>query len=321
VKNFCYIFTVFSAIVLFSLVTAGQQTPPASIVSGVVNGKATSLVKPAYPPAAKAVRASGAVNVQVLIDEEGKVISASAISGHPLLRAAAVQAARQSTFLPTTLSGKPVKINGVIVYNFVGDALSPSQIGYALAVAEAKSELDANAPISQISYSIPTDWTEVKAEVARLQTKQSQSLFKRNQNVDKSVYRAQSNNSQQKVEDSKNAYIIAQKPSESRSEIKESHTEIIRNLTELLKNRYAGNVEQNWTFSLGLKLGKLQTQIEDEAALRVNLNELNVLAQSAPANVPTDFVTSLKTIVAYTNKAEIGTAEKAEIQNLVRRVQ
>ena len=89
-----------------------------TISGGVLNGKATNLVKPAYPPAAKAVRASGAVNVQVTVDEKGDVISASAISGHPLLRASAVSAARQSKFTPTLLSGKPVKVTGVVVYNF-----------------------------------------------------------------------------------------------------------------------------------------------------------------------------------------------------------
>lgn len=99
-----------------------KPTPPPApktISGGVVNGKATNLVKPPYPPAARAVQASGAVNVQVTIDERGNVISASAVSGHPLLRASAVNAARASKFSPTMLSGQPVKVTGVIVYNFV----------------------------------------------------------------------------------------------------------------------------------------------------------------------------------------------------------
>ena len=102
--------------------TPPAKTPPPApktISGGVVNGKATNLVKPPYPAAARAVRASGAVNVQVTIDESGNVISASAVSGHPLLRAAAVQAARSSKFSPTMLSGQAVKVTGVIVYNFV----------------------------------------------------------------------------------------------------------------------------------------------------------------------------------------------------------
>jgi periplasmic protein TonB len=92
---------------------------PRTVSGGVLNGKATSLPKPAYPAAAKAVRASGSVSVQVLISETGSVISATAVSGHPLLRAAAVSAAQGARFSPTLLSGQPVKVSGVITYNFV----------------------------------------------------------------------------------------------------------------------------------------------------------------------------------------------------------
>jgi len=86
---------------------------------GVLNGKAVHLVTPPYPAIARSAHASGAVQVQVLIDENGNVISANAVSGHPLLRAAAVAAAHASKFTPTKLSGQPVKVNGVIIYNFV----------------------------------------------------------------------------------------------------------------------------------------------------------------------------------------------------------
>jgi TonB family protein len=96
-----------------------EKPVPKTVSGGVVNSKATNLVKPAYPQAARAVRASGAVNVQVTISESGSVISASAVSGHPLLRQAAEQAARASKFSPTLLSGQAVKVTGVIVYNFV----------------------------------------------------------------------------------------------------------------------------------------------------------------------------------------------------------
>jgi TonB family protein len=98
---------------------SGSRTVPRQISGGVLNGKANSLPKPVYPPAARAVRASGAVDVEVLIDEAGNVISATAVSGHPLLRAAAVNAARGAKFSPTQLSGVPVKVSGIIVYNFV----------------------------------------------------------------------------------------------------------------------------------------------------------------------------------------------------------
>jgi TonB family protein len=91
---------------------------PKTISKGVINGSAISLPKPPYPAAARAVRAAGAVSVQVKIDESGNVVSASATSGHPLLQQAAVAAARQAKFAPTKLSGQPVSVTGIIVYNF-----------------------------------------------------------------------------------------------------------------------------------------------------------------------------------------------------------
>lgn len=90
-----------------------------SFSGGVLNGKAVLLVKPAYPAAARAVKATGAVNVQVTIDERGNIISAEAISGHLFLRHAAEKAALASKFGPITLEGQAVQVTGIIVYNFI----------------------------------------------------------------------------------------------------------------------------------------------------------------------------------------------------------
>ncbi len=100
------------------LIANSPPPPPKLISGGVINGKATSLPKPPYPAAARAVSADGAVTVQITTDESGNVISTAAISGHPLLRQAAEQAAKNAKFAPTMLSGQPIKIVGTIVYNF-----------------------------------------------------------------------------------------------------------------------------------------------------------------------------------------------------------
>lgn len=86
---------------------------------GFERGRPIELPKPTYPPIARAARASGTVVVRVLIDVDGKVIAAVAISGHPLLYAASAKAARGSAFTPTKWEGQPVKVTGVIQYNFV----------------------------------------------------------------------------------------------------------------------------------------------------------------------------------------------------------
>lgn len=88
-------------------------------VSSVLNSRAISLPKPAYPSMAKQIRVQGTVSVQVLIDEEGRVISAKAVSGHPLLVPEAQKAALMARFSPTVISDQPVKVSGVITYNFV----------------------------------------------------------------------------------------------------------------------------------------------------------------------------------------------------------
>lgn len=90
-----------------------------TIKGGILNGKATNLARPRYPAEARNKRASGAVSVQVLIDEKGNVSFACAVSGAKELQRTSEIAAYQSKFSPTTLSGEPVKVSGIITYNYV----------------------------------------------------------------------------------------------------------------------------------------------------------------------------------------------------------
>ena len=93
---------------------------PLPVSSGVLNGKAIFLPAPTYPEAARTMRATGTVVVEVVIDENGKVVSAQVISGPGILRDASIQAAYRAKFVPTKLSGQPVKVTGTIKYNFSG---------------------------------------------------------------------------------------------------------------------------------------------------------------------------------------------------------
>lgn len=87
--------------------------------SSIISSKIISKPVPAYPLLARQARISGVVTVEILVDEQGRVVSAQATSGHPLLREAARAAALQARFSPTLLTGQPVKVSGVITYNFV----------------------------------------------------------------------------------------------------------------------------------------------------------------------------------------------------------
>ena len=97
-------------------------TPPKRTVivsEGVIRGKVLEMPKPIYPILAKQARIQGPVNIQILIDETGRVASAQAVKGSPMLTPAAVDAARRARFTPTKLGDQPVKVQGVITYNFV----------------------------------------------------------------------------------------------------------------------------------------------------------------------------------------------------------
>jgi protein TonB len=88
------------------------------VPSVVLNSKVVSLPQPVYPAMARQIKVEGAVNIQILVNELGKVVSAQVVSGNALLNPAARDAAMRARFTPTILNGVPVKIQGVITYNF-----------------------------------------------------------------------------------------------------------------------------------------------------------------------------------------------------------
>jgi TonB family protein len=87
----------------------------------VVKGELIGAPQPVYPEEAKEQKIEGTVVVAIVIGDEGNVISAKAKSGPDLLYAASEQAASRARFKPTTKDGEPVKVYGVMTYNFVLD--------------------------------------------------------------------------------------------------------------------------------------------------------------------------------------------------------
>jgi len=101
------------------VVAAAPGTVPAALQasSEAMQGKALRRVTPFYPASAKAARASGRVQVQVVINEQGEVTEAEAVSGHPMLQLPSLRAARQWRFAPTLLEDMPVKVQVVLTFN------------------------------------------------------------------------------------------------------------------------------------------------------------------------------------------------------------
>jgi periplasmic protein TonB len=98
--------------------TPAPKQETVRLTSTMIQSKAVKRVQPPYPQIAKLSKISGPVQVQVMISQDGSVDGVTALSGHPLLRDAALQAARQWVFSPTILNGQPVRVVGVITFNF-----------------------------------------------------------------------------------------------------------------------------------------------------------------------------------------------------------
>jgi periplasmic protein TonB len=88
------------------------------LTSMLTQGRVLRRVQPPYPTIARQTHVQGQVQVQIGISETGAVTDVTLLSGHPLLREAALQAAKQWLFIPTELNGKPVRAIGLLTFNF-----------------------------------------------------------------------------------------------------------------------------------------------------------------------------------------------------------
>lgn len=95
-----------------------DQAEPQTVEPKILQGFAILKVAPEYPMLAKSNRVQGVVIVRVLIDQIGSVINATAVSGPGDLRSAAEAAARKWRFKPTIVNGRPIKVQGMLTFNF-----------------------------------------------------------------------------------------------------------------------------------------------------------------------------------------------------------
>jgi len=95
-----------------------ESKPAVAVENELLSARVISLPRPAYPAEAREAKVTGAVRVLTPVDEQGNVVEAEAISGSPMLQAAAVAAAKQAKFEPLVTNGRPVKTKSVISYSF-----------------------------------------------------------------------------------------------------------------------------------------------------------------------------------------------------------
>jgi TonB family protein len=302
------IFYILILVLSFGLSSISAQTPtvPKTISGGVLNGKATSLPKPSFP-AARAVNASGAVNVQVTIDENGDVISASAVSGHPLLRQVSEQAARASKFSPTKLEGQPVKITGVIVYNFVLP-MTFIQIGYELSFAEKTQSLS-KYQLNLIKGTFPQTWEEEKEAVKKIDALLIDKTVKEKTPPKPAVVNSNASPENRGTEGSvktvqgDRAVFVGSISTDEKYLLDNASAAAVRELQSKLESRLSVNENIIWSFRLGTVLGKLKAEIDSDEKTQANVSELNQLNANKPAGISQPVAAQLKELIEASEQA------------------
>jgi protein TonB len=93
-------------------------TGPIQVSRGVTEGMLLAPIRPVYPQIAIVTRTQGAVVIEALISKAGKIESAHVVSGHPMLRQAALDAVEAAHYHPYLLTGEPVEVQTTVTVVF-----------------------------------------------------------------------------------------------------------------------------------------------------------------------------------------------------------
>jgi len=313
--------SVFSIILFgFSIVSAQTSPLPLKQISGgIVNGKAVTLVKPAYPAAARAVRAGGAVNVKVTIDEEGNVISAEAVSGHPLLQAASVQAAQQSKFRPTMLSGQLVKVTGVIVYNFVAPDRPTNWLVVGLDLSTVQNVqsiifLDLNS----IERAFSADWISERDQLKRLGEIKQAAVLKINSPAVPNEKTA-SNSTENQTDTANTGKVFVERIIQSGNIPDPEQVAISQSLIASLQSRLGGDRLNLWRFNTGISLNQALSKLRFPNE-RERLDSFRNQIQNAPAEITPELIADLQKILTILERQNPTAEDRREFALIMTKV-
>jgi hypothetical protein len=308
---------IFSFLFFFFSISSAQEIVPKQESAEIIKGKSRTLVQPVYPNDARAARVSGSVEVKVLIDEEGNVVSAKAVSGHFLLREVSEKAALESKFLPTYKDGVAVKVSGTIVYNFVPQNppsnLPPPpptgnwlQLGFQLGRIETSESIDPDFSAAQYLNLIPQDQAEERNRIGQLDLEKEKIVEARKVAL---------------AEERKNRELtnrtFVMRPKKA---ISTNHNEIASSLIATIKNRLAQDILSKWYFKVGTILGDIWQQTDNTERVKQNLETLKTLQAEKPKNVSPHISSILQEIQNKANAdalPEYSEKEKAELIRLI----
>jgi len=158
-----------------------QDEAPRSVRKSeeALRSSALTRVDPVYPPLAASARVFGSVIVEVTVDERGEVVEARATIGHPLLKDAAITAARGWRFSPAQLSGAPAKVIGLLTFNFSLDDVTPPTIAGFTAREKSAADSDEQDDIEEAKKAINANSLSPEAHLDLAQAYADAKMFEK----------------------------------------------------------------------------------------------------------------------------------------------
>jgi len=262
-------------------------------VRGNIKRKAVLLPKPPFPREALEAGADGIVKVEVVIDAEGNVVSAKAVSGHPLLFASAEETARRTKFRGIETADKNVKETGILNYNFAIEKAGWTKIAYDLSVIQKAPTLRFfNVP--RIARAFDPNWTGEHEILGKLAEMRRVEVETQNTVSDKPVFvRKSAPNSGGALQSSIKAEIRLPIPNPPTGE----RIALSQSLTASLQSRLASNESDLWKFNLGVNLAKTFEVARDPNGSRNAAQILKQFAETAPTDISAESLTALQKLI------------------------
>jgi TonB family protein len=263
-------------------------------VRGNIKRKAAYLPKPFYPRQALETGADGAVRVEVVIDKEGTVVAAKAVSGHPLLRAVAEETAARTKFRSLETPDANLRETGFITYSFTIEKYNWLKIGYDLAIIQKTPALQPfNVP--RIAKAFLPEWSgefELLGKLADLRSAQNASPNGGFTPIRPTIVRKSQPAARGTIENSIQAEINLPAPAAPGGE----QIALSQNLIAALQSRLAGDAPNLWRFNTGIdlvKAGETFRNFDDQSGLQILRQALG----SAPPGIPAETLAALKKLI------------------------
>jgi len=272
-----------------------EETYKIGEVRGNIKRKAVNLPKPIYPREALEAGADGIVKVEVVIDSEGKIVSAKAIEGHPLLIGISEETARKTKFRSLDPAVPDARETGVIIYNFALEKTSWMRIGYELAVLQkAPSMRPFNVP--RIAKTFESDWTgelEILKRLAEMRRAEIESPNVEPNNtkpIFKTVPPGTVTGRVSGMSTMERQIIIPNPPTPERIALSQ-------NLIAALQSRLASNESNLWKFNAGVNFIKAFELYRNPNERRNAAQVIRESVESAPPEIPAETLGAMRRLI------------------------